>query len=78
MGYWSKFNGIEGMLLLTNLSFVKIIVLPSWCLNSILILVKQASIFKDPSVSVKRVVWSPDASLFGNIEKYRIKQFLVT
>ncbi|KAJ6697804.1 TOPLESS-RELATED PROTEIN 1-RELATED [Salix purpurea] len=28
-------------------------------------MVLKASIFKDPSVSVKRVLWSPDASLFG-------------
>jgi hypothetical protein len=63
---------------LTNLSFGKIVILSSECLNSIDLGQIQASIVKDPSVSVKRVLWSPDGSLFGKIKKCRIKQFLMT
>lgn len=30
----------------------------------------QAALVKDPGVSVNRVIWSPDGSLFGKLGPY--------
>lgn len=30
----------------------------------------QAALVKDPGVSVNRVIWSPDGSLFGKLEDF--------
>ena len=35
--------------------------------NSICICGIQAALVKDPGVSVNRVIWSPDGSLFGKL-----------
>jgi hypothetical protein len=37
----------------------------------------QAALVKDPGVSVNRVIWSPDGSLFGKLIYWNFKVFRV-
>lgn len=79
MGYRGKFNDTEGMLLSNIFKILcKMIVLPLEFSHIVIDPGQiQASIIKDPCVSVKRILWSPDGSLFGKIEHTGPKQFAI-